>query len=62
MLKASRAENGNDYREMMSGTFESESLVHQFIPSRVPKPLAWANYASNPERWFRLCAFPKFQG
>ena len=46
---------------MMQGTFASESVLHQYIPSHVPRPLAWGNYASKPVRWFYLSAFHDFE-
>jgi fructosamine-3-kinase len=41
----------------MKGAFESEKAVHGFIPDRVPAPLAWGTYATNPDTHFYMCEF-----
>ncbi|KAI1853099.1 hypothetical protein JX265_011380 [Neoarthrinium moseri] len=48
---------GNRGREMMEGTFESERLVHSFLPNHVPKPLAWGTYKTKPNMNFYMCDF-----
>jgi len=42
---------------MMKGTFEAEQALYNFIPSRVPKPVAWGKYANHPDTYFYLCEF-----
>lgn len=42
---------------MMEGTFESEKLIHSFIPNNVPAPLAWGSYKSIPNMHFYMCEF-----
>ena len=42
---------------MMKGAFEAETALYQAIPHRVPKPVAWGTYASNPDVHFYLCEF-----
>lgn len=61
MLSLSQVQTGGAYRNMMRGTFVSESLFHQYIPSCVPESLAWGSYVSKPDRWFYLCAFHGFK-
>ena len=42
---------------MMEGTFESEKIVHSFVPSHVPAPLAWGTYKSIPNMHFYMCEY-----
>ena len=42
---------------MMLGTFESEHALHTFIPSNVPRPIAWGSYQSDPDMYFYLADF-----
>ncbi|KAI0025980.1 Fructosamine/Ketosamine-3-kinase [Xylariomycetidae sp. FL0641] len=48
---------GNRGFAMMEGTYESEKLVHVFIPEHVPEPLAWGTYKSMPDMHFYMCDF-----
>lgn len=41
----------------MKGTFEAEQALHAFVPDRVPRPVAWGPYVSNPDIHFYLCEF-----
>ncbi|KAG8529169.1 uncharacterized protein KY384_005804 [Bacidia gigantensis] len=62
-LKASSghsASGGCDLaRRMFEGSFESESLLHRYLPNYVPKPHAWGSYSSPqaPNTWYYLCDF-----
>ncbi|KAJ5622909.1 hypothetical protein N7490_011514 [Penicillium lividum] len=42
---------------MVKGTFEAEHALYTFLPSRVPKPIAYGKYASRPNTHFYLCEF-----
>ncbi|KAH6631001.1 Fructosamine kinase-domain-containing protein [Chaetomium sp. MPI-SDFR-AT-0129] len=42
---------------MMKGAFEAEQALYDCIPDRVPKPVAWGTYASDPDTHFYLCEF-----
>ncbi|KAK3899740.1 Fructosamine kinase-domain-containing protein [Staphylotrichum tortipilum] len=44
---------------MMKGTFEADSALHEMIPSRVPKPVAWGTYVDRPDSHFYLCDMGK---
>ncbi|KAK4144169.1 Fructosamine kinase-domain-containing protein [Dichotomopilus funicola] len=39
---------------MMKGAFEAEQALYDYIPDRVPKPVAWGTYASDPDTHFYL--------
>ncbi|RKK89758.1 hypothetical protein BFJ68_g16633 [Fusarium oxysporum] len=53
-LKVAEGDNG---RGMMSGEFESMSLLYLITPDFVPKPHAWGTYQSLPNLHFFLCDF-----
>jgi protein-ribulosamine 3-kinase len=42
---------------MVQGTFEAEQALYNFIPGRVPKPLAYGTYAGDPQTHFYICEF-----
>jgi hypothetical protein len=42
---------------MMKGAFEAEQALHEHIPDRVPKPVAWGTHANDPDTHFYLCEF-----
>lgn len=42
---------------MMEGTFAAEQALYSFLPDRVPRPVAWGTYVSNPEMHFYMCEF-----
>ncbi|MBE3042021.1 fructosamine kinase family protein [Candidatus Bathyarchaeota archaeon] len=41
----------------MEGTFEAEKAVHNFIPDRVPRPMAWGTHVDDADTHFYLCGF-----
>lgn len=42
---------------MVSGEFESMSLLYKTLPRLVPTPYAWGTYAADPNIHFFLCGF-----
>lgn len=42
---------------MVEGTLEAEQALYNFIPGRVPKPLACGTYAGEPQTHFYICEF-----
>jgi protein-ribulosamine 3-kinase len=42
---------------MMECIFESEKMIHSFIPENFPAPLVWGSYKSIPNMHFYICAF-----
>ncbi|KAL8964203.1 MAG: hypothetical protein Q9183_004619 [Haloplaca sp. 2 TL-2023] len=48
---------GERGREMMLGTYKSESAMHHFAPANVPKPLAWGTCKRDPNEHFYICEF-----
>ena len=50
-------QSGNLGKRIFQGTYESESLFHQYLSEHVPKPIAWGNYESDAQMWFYLCDF-----
>ena len=32
-------------------------MFHEYLPEHVPKPHAWGEYKSEPDKWFYLCDF-----
>ncbi|KAK7996733.1 hypothetical protein PG989_004773 [Apiospora arundinis] len=53
-LKIAEGEEG---RGIMSGEFESMSLLFRIIPDLVPKPVTWGTYRDMPQFHFFLCDF-----
>ncbi|KAK8867654.1 Fructosamine kinase-domain-containing protein [Apiospora arundinis] len=53
-LKTAEGDNG---RGMISGEFESMSLLFRISPGLVPKPVAWGTYQDMPQFHFFLCDF-----
>jgi protein-ribulosamine 3-kinase len=43
--------------DMMKGAFEADQALYDCIPQRVPKPVAWGTYASEPNTHFYLCEY-----
>ncbi|KAF2749115.1 hypothetical protein M011DRAFT_475853 [Sporormia fimetaria CBS 119925] len=42
---------------MMRGAFTADSTLHSYIPSNVPKPIAFGSCKDDPETWFYISAF-----
>jgi protein-ribulosamine 3-kinase len=42
---------------MVSGEFQSMTLLHQTIPDATAAPIAWGTYAKDPNAHFFLCEF-----
>lgn len=42
---------------MMLGSFESETLVWEYAPRHVPKPIGWGHYREDPDMWFYVSEF-----
>jgi fructosamine-3-kinase len=42
---------------MMRGEYESQLNLYRYAPAFIPKPLAWAQFASDPKTFLILCDF-----
>lgn len=42
---------------MMKGSFEADKALHEAIPRRVPKPVAWGTYVCDPDIHFYMAEF-----
>jgi len=51
--------SGEHGRQLMEGSYESESAFHLYSPEHVPKPIAFGSYDddNDPATWFYLCEF-----
>ncbi|KAG7294474.1 hypothetical protein NEMBOFW57_004548 [Staphylotrichum longicolle] len=43
--------------DMMKGAFEADKALYEAIPDRVPKPVAWGTYVSNPDIHFYMAEY-----
>lgn len=42
---------------MMKGKFEADNALYEALPNRVPKPVAWGTYVSNPDTHFYMAEY-----
>ncbi|KAJ4294364.1 hypothetical protein N0V90_008054 [Kalmusia sp. IMI 367209] len=52
-----KVQSGEVGRRMIEGTFQSESTYISYCPNHVPKPIAFGEYAAEPDTWFYLCEY-----
>lgn len=52
-----KSQSGDLGRRMFDGTFQSESAFATYCPNHVPKPIAFGEYAAEPDTWFYLCDY-----
>ncbi|KAK1772834.1 Fructosamine kinase-domain-containing protein [Phialemonium atrogriseum] len=52
-----KAATGQIGRNMMKGSYEAESALHDAIPGYVPRPVAWGTYSADPQTHFYMCEF-----
>jgi protein-ribulosamine 3-kinase len=52
-----KSQSGDVGRRMFEGTFQSECAFASYCPNHVPKPIAFGEYAAEPDTWFYLCDY-----